>query len=406
MDYKQLPINQDKVYAKLNEFKLAELFKNVSVKHRLYISGSTVLNIIKNKKDSSSDLDLYFQPYGLSDEEFRLFLITIAHSGYRIKKLKKNNDKSKVISVSSCHETTIRNLFNQYKNATKRSTTANEYAYFSLKEVISCIMRLYNPTINREVDIIIMRPATTIEDLIVNSFDYDIIKNFISMNEDEFELFVQNENVASSTAAKMHLSHFENRVMDNFHEFNNFIVRYVKYKQRGYSIYIGNFELSVEKFKHLIDILLMHMDIRPSYSSDISAISFNKLTEDLTKLFIVSFKKDKEEHTYHLRPYIDENVCNKRFKSGDIGLKIIQTFISFMIKKLIRTTDNDLSKDIQCLLRKKTRIYSGKECSVCLEEKVKLFNVFCGNDHSFCGSCTKKLCKKGLCPLCRGKMFQ
>jgi hypothetical protein len=200
-----------------------------------FISGSTVLNLIKNKEiDNNSDLDLYIQK-DTEEHEMLRFIETLKSSGFL-------NSKNKSKENKLLRSYTIK------KDKLKEDYISEDHKYFSLKEHIDRIVTIKNNN-GKTLDVIIIN--NSIEDLLVKSFDFDIVKNYIKLNKSR-SISIHIYNLASihSKNATITNTHFDNRIMHNAYEFNNFVKRYVKYSKH-YNIYIGKKMLSNESF-HLI----------------------------------------------------------------------------------------------------------------------------------------------------------
>jgi hypothetical protein len=203
-----------------------------------FISGSTVLNLIKSKEiKSNSDLDLYIQK-NLGEKELLDFVDTLDRAGY-IKK------------TSLCkYANELKNIDNLH---TMKSELYEGHKYFSLKEHIHKIITVKNIN-NKSLDIIFINNG--IEDLISNTFDFDIVKNYIRLNKTRsITIYSNNLQAINNNIATITLQHFNKRILHNAYEFNNFVKRYVKYS-KDYDIYIEDKQLTNNSF-HLIILYII-----------------------------------------------------------------------------------------------------------------------------------------------------
>lgn len=215
-------------------------FKNIyNIPLNTYLSGSSVLKIIqKRKPEEFNDLDLYIQN-GVTEYECQCFMDELRNAGYlkgKSNKIIKNIQKS---------------LMNtQVNNDDSEHNITQEHAYFSLKEYIDKIVSLNSGS--KSVDIIIINKP--IEELLANTFDMDIVKNYVKVREDKLCVQVYNLEAIHEKKATISVTHFNNRIMHNAYEFNNFIKRYIKYSTQ-YEIYVGSCLLPKDKFKEMIEFI-------------------------------------------------------------------------------------------------------------------------------------------------------
>ncbi len=209
--------------------------KNINnIPHNAYLSGSSVLKIIQQKSPRNfNDLDIYIQN-GLSEYECNNFMTELFNAGYlyRTSLAKKQNIKKALMNVSD----------------NKEYEVDKNHIYFSLKEYIDKIVSLTNSG-KQSIDIIIMNK--TIEELLENTFDMDIVKNYVKIRDVKLNVKVMNIDAINQKKATITDKHFKERILHNAYEFNNFIKRYMKYSE-NYNIYIGNHFMSKDKFMNIV----------------------------------------------------------------------------------------------------------------------------------------------------------
>ncbi len=205
-----------------------------------YLSGSSAVRLLKNEKISNfSDLDIYIE-CGLSRLSSNAFVNNLKSAGY--------------IQSSKKFEY-VQNMLIADKSTENNIDASHEY--FSLKEHITKIISLDNG--NKKIDIIIMKDS--IENLLINTFDYDIVKNYIKIKDCEDYMYVNNLKSIETKKAKMSKKHFKVRIMDNAYEFNNFVKRFMKYKfKKGYNMFIEDVEITDELFMDIIKCVFDEID--------------------------------------------------------------------------------------------------------------------------------------------------
>jgi len=320
--FSKIPISDDykKLDALLSKFNInRNLFRNIDTAS---LSGGSVIQLYESsideiKQANINDLDIYmkirqYKSY-IKDLVFNLI-----EQGYRCKS---SYYSSKVDSYEYMLKKFLK--FNKAKkyNVKKINT------YFSLKKYINGVITLYNKNIKKSIDFIITR--TNIENLLTKTFDFDIVKNYINISYGNC-IKMLNKSSIDTKIATMSIPHFKNRVLDNIYEFNNFITRYMKYSNKGYTIYIGKQLITRKVFN---TIVLNFMRLCPNKSnttfdlSETSKTVYNSYARKITM---------NENYNVIDRNYtnIKHNVYRNYVKENYLFLK----FNDFNIKDVILTT--------------------------------------------------------------------
>ena len=207
------------------------------------ISGSSILQlynqyILKNADNINiNDIDIYYQISINGSKKLNDLIFQLVASGYTYKHF---TNKSTIFLM----------IMNQINSAHRTPGLAHESSkYFSLFKFINRIITLKNPITSKSVDIILIK--CNIKKLLLESFDFDIVKNYYSKGV----LYILKSDAILNKKANMSLSHFKNRVLDNIYELYNFINRYTKYNNRGYDIHIDNIYIPKCFIKRLQNIL-------------------------------------------------------------------------------------------------------------------------------------------------------
>lgn len=252
-------------------------FKNIAnIPTSTYLSGSSVLKMIQKKRpEEFNDLDLYIQN-GVNSLECDAFIKELTTAGYLKGKSDKSIDNIKKSLMNEC--------------GGEEYTIKQGHAYFSLKEYIDKIVSLKSGS--NSVDIIIINKS--IEELLENTFDMDIVKNYVKVRDDKLCIYSSNIEAINEKKATISNKHFENRIMHNAYEFNNFVKRYVKYSKH-YDIWIGDCILSIDKFTTIIEYIfedIQKNSKRVEYSKgDISAGFIANVKIDDTVYKVGSFNE-------------------------------------------------------------------------------------------------------------------
>ena len=318
----------DTDYAETIKTNLSKYNLNDLISENMYISGSFVLQLIQNKTVNTSDLDLYLNIYKMSKYEIENIVIQIVNAGYYLKNTKFDtlgSDDCKIQGKNILKSKVIYNMTQKILRSRKLNDYQREYSYFSLAKHIINILRLYNPEIDKEIDLMILKPKkkNTIQNLLLETFDYDIVKNYIDYKEGNYNVYVCNlENIINKKAV-MTISHFKDRILNNIHEFDNFITRYVKYKEiKKFNIYIDNMKITVDHFKKMVEIYIKRIDFCYNYIEknnkiyNVTKITMNNKNANISKLFKIKMESVdgiENRYDYNLRKYIMESTTADYF---------------------------------------------------------------------------------------------
>lgn len=457
----------------LDTFQVTHILKN----HNIAISGSFVLNILQSKSTIISDLDIYMKINTMSNNKLLDIIGEFFIKGYRLKEYDYNkinyfnnlssNDlyipsaipeeyKDNYINVlkelkyykrhynTPSIFNTVPQLFDRIKY--KQHVINNDISldYFSLKDHVYDIIKFYNKEIKKEIDLIIINDSSNIKKILLETFDYDIVKNYIKYESNTFITYYLKKNIKTTQKAKMTTNHFLTRICDNFHEFNNFIHRYYKYKYtKGYDLFIDNKELTNEWICELLNIVYNNLIIKLrdvdlykhlKYKCNILKINHVKINsshsiyKNKPFMVILEFQKYYNSRTefIHLlidnpRLFINEYYCNKIFQKKNIADHLRSIFwkdeINKISKKLITNAEfNKFFNNFQLVpinisvssnLTKFTPMNIDL-CCVCLNEESKIFDIHCGQNHKLCKNCIININKQNIttCPMCRAPIFE
>ncbi len=504
MEFHSTDNYSDAICSALDSFGMTNVAKELNMS----LSGSTVLNIIQGKTEFN-DLDLYFHPHQYSDTKLGDIITNLVIQGYRPKKNKfdarrifamqfdqrictraikdveaenlelmyRDEDCMKIVSYFghkgpepdpamqksvvgpkvAMHKMVAR-LLTKIRKAARDTDKVREYKYFSLKEYIDTIVRFYNPSNDKEIDLICIKKGVKIGDMIKATFDYDIIRNYTKMRGNKWKIYSQMpiDYLKTSRTATMTLDHFCNRVADNAHEFNNFLTRFIKYHvRRGYKTMVGPIEITPEIIASLVELVYLTTKMNPvscnepamntDMYSEARAIQrrFPYVKNMHTTVFVnhsmtvkliketgyFAFQTIKFYNMCHMqetvlelgldsvRPFVDEIEMNADYKRHYMPHKVINKLILPIITPELSKMEIPseikqfiADRDIVFIDTERNRtdliIAERNSCVVCLDDDMVLFDMYCGNNHKTCGRCLKQLIKNNhKCPMCRGGIF-
>lgn len=317
-----------------------EYFKSLITHNFISISGSSILQILQEKLYSNSDLDIYIEINSIDESKWKIINELITFLGKIYKYSRKN-----IMQFNN----QIYNYYNYKTNYqsqnTNQSNNINNSHYSGLKKYIR-FYQLFQYK-NKKIELIFIN--TTIETLLLNTFDYDIVKNYWKMNlVYSFNLFSIQNKIATMT-----LKHFINRILlGSNKEFTNFINRYSKYSSRGYKIFIHKTYISNNIFNHMLK-----MKMNNKFASNFSNFASNiEISND-------RHARSMNEHNYY---YINFYLNNQEIIIGDRSQYdisyynnnlnyFIYSFSSYIIKYILI---NSVTQNY--LVRKKLNNYSNK----------------------------------------------
>lgn len=241
------------------------------------ISGSSILQILQQTYYNNSDLDIYIEIDNMNAYKYDTILELM---------LFLNNNFSKNL-LFNAYLDIITKYYHSYHNKNYYGEHSQNYNHFnnhysSLKKYIK-FYQLYKQN-NNKIELIFIK--SNIEKLLLNTYDYDIVKNYWKQhNIYSFNIF----SIYNKTAT-MTLNHFITRILLGAKiEFENFIKRYIKYSNRGYTIFIHKTNITDYIFNHLIK---MHLNIKystyiPNFTHryNMNRLNYNNIFPHL-KIFI------------------------------------------------------------------------------------------------------------------------
>ena len=278
---------------------------NIFNKKGISLSGSFILelyNIISSDKNiiNSNDMDIYIELDKVSISYLEELFMKLFISGYRL--YQKKNQSSKLYKNYNNIVFELYKLYNpKYCQDCIDCNNSQTNKYFSLSKFIYNIITLENIFSGQKIDIIFTK--CTIRKLINESFDFDIIKNFVTLNK----LYFYNKDAIDNRIATMTSTHFKNRVISNIYELNNFILRYEKYTNRGFKIFIDNNEITKIFINKIINIVLYVLNI-----------NINKPNYILSKLYICK-NTSSLLYSYYIKYfYINEQLMQAVYHPDNI----------------------------------------------------------------------------------------
>ena len=220
MSFKNITYNnqkfQDIVSRTVKHEDLKEFIELIN-KPYIAISGSSILELISNDNWKGSDIDLYIDISKLKDTNDLIKLLTYLFINY-------DNEYKSLNGFKLLLQILKKKLYHINR------TTNPEYINETLSKYIKYYLRFTDK--HKKIELIFI--SCDIETLLLNTFDYDIVKNYWKQNK----VYVNNIHNINTKIACMSLKHFIIRILKNKNEFDNFIKRYNKYTKRGYKLFI------------------------------------------------------------------------------------------------------------------------------------------------------------------------
>ena len=230
-----------KIYKNIFE----EDYNNMFNSDGIYISGSSIIQMLdETNSDILNDLDIYIDIRYFNINKAKNILFKLFSLNFTIKKKSGLKEFNKIINK-------INKLY--ISGNSNKSNISKNHAYFSLAEYITKILTLTNYKNGKKIDLIFIHCG--IKKLLLKTFDFDIIKNYYCKGS----IYIHNFEALENKIATISISHFYNRILNNIFEFKNFIIRYQKYSNRGYDIYIGDSLICSNFVNYMTYILLTNI---------------------------------------------------------------------------------------------------------------------------------------------------
>lgn len=271
---------------------------NIFNNRAINLSGSTIINLYNNLINNttcdiaSNDIDIYIDLQNISELYLNDIILRLFTSGYRLTDNK--NKSSKVYLEYKKLVVILYELFFQRyydNNASETNIHPEKNKYFSLAKYIYKVITLENIYTNQKIDLIFMK--CSIQNLLLKSFDLDIIKNYYNRGY----LYIFNTKAIKNKIATITYTHFTDRIINNIYEFNNFIMRYMKYTQRGYKIFIDDNEINLTFINNIVKLIQLRYDV------NLNTTSFKD-----SKIYVVNHISSFIKIFYLKTYFIDENL--------------------------------------------------------------------------------------------------
>lgn len=317
MPFSKLPYNEEifnNILEKLFENEeTINYFKSLIMYDFISISGSSILQILQKELYLNSDLDIYIEIDSINQYKWKIINKLISFLGTLYQYTRKDIIK-------------FNNQINNYRS--NQTQNINNTHYSGLKNYIR-FYQLFQYQ-NKKIELIFIN--TNIETLLINTFDYDIIKNYWKQNSIySFNLFsIQNK------TATMTLNHFINRILlGSTKEFINFINRYSKYSSRGYKIFIHKTYISNKILNHIIK-----MEMNNEFTSNM--FNFNNFTSNIHISHDTNTRCIYNNYYYYINLYINNNkiIIGERsqydimYYNNNLNY-LIYSFSSYIVKYIL-----------------------------------------------------------------------
>lgn len=238
--------------------------KNIFNNKAINLSGSTVINLYNNLINNTTDiilnidLDIYIDLSAILQNDINTILMDLFKSGYMINETRgiytglDDYTKYKLIILHQLNE-----LYSKRSDICDIRSIELDNEYINLSKYIYHVETYTNMYTNQKIDIIFIK--CNIQLLLLESFDYDIVKNYYNQGY----LYIHNKDAIKNKIATMTLEHFNGSRIINYNQFDKFIKRYTKYHQRGYKIFIDSNEIKINFINKLLIVfkILFNIDI-------------------------------------------------------------------------------------------------------------------------------------------------
>lgn len=280
-----------KIYKNIFEEKYdksGNVYNDLFKSNGIYISGSTVINML-NGETECNDLDIYIDIRKFSINKMKVLMFNLYSSNFSINEhfINKKTMYYEYMKIISNLEYLYKLYYN---NKQANNNISKSHSYFSLAEYITKIYSLTNYKNGKKIDLIFIHCG--IKTLIFKTFDFDINKNYYSKKK----FYIHNFEAIKNKVATITVDHFYKRILNDIFEFKNFIIRYHKYSNRGYKVYIGDSLIHPRIVNYMSYILLINlftesknhiynedMNWKLHFNSPTISLTTGKITQTITK---------------------------------------------------------------------------------------------------------------------------
>lgn len=291
--------------------------KNIFNNKAINLSGSTVINLYNNLINNTTeiilnnDLDIYVDLSTILQDDLNVILMDLFKSGYYAN----NNDYIETVDDDNdvnCNDCQyimnynyfnykylisdlLNNLYSKNINKTHINIELNN-EYENLSKYIYHVKKYTNMYTNQKIDIIFMK--CDIQLLLLESFDFDIVKNYYNKGY----LYIYNQDAIQNKIATVTLNHFNNNIIIDSKKLNKFILRYYKYQKRGYRIFIDIYEIKVSFINKLLKLLLLLFNINFDNAKCYYEFNNNNISDFIKTFFIKYILIDEELMKFIFHP--------------------------------------------------------------------------------------------------------
>jgi hypothetical protein len=184
----------------------------------------------------------------------------------------------------------------QYANSNTNLDTSLTADYNTLAQYIKLYQCYKNKDQSFKVELIFIK--SNIQNLLINTFDYDIVKNYWKNGK----IYCLNHFAILNKSATMSYKHFVKRIISGSKiEFTNFINRYNKYVLRGFKMFIHKTNITKHIFNHIYMMYVSNQKINNNLiRGDTTPIHGN------TSYYGMQY--------VNLKLYIDGNICYNKIQ--------------------------------------------------------------------------------------------
>lgn len=295
IELNKIIFNNHPDFNKLNIFDHKAINLSGSTTIKLY--NTLINNSIENESNNllTNDIDIYIDLKKISQLYLNDVIMNLFTSGYRL--FDNRNTSSKLFVEYRKLLIIIYKLYFKRHLNCQNNIQNNDNKYFSLSKYIYKVITLENVYSNQKIDIIFMKCG--IKNILLESFDLDIVKNYY--NKDY--LYILNTDAIKNKIATITYKHFTDRIINNIYEFNNFIIRYIKYTQRGYKIFIDKNEINLTCINNILKLVQLRYNINLNITS--FKDSKNYILNNLSSFIKIFYLK-----TYFINENLIKKVCH------------------------------------------------------------------------------------------------
>ncbi len=293
-------------------------------------SGSFAMELIRcknnlDKLSPTNDLDIYIDTTQTTRPKIIRLLDLLKQSNFVIYSRNGSTKQYEALRCATSYKLAQRALHSKACNVSKD--------YISLKNHINLVLSMAHLDTGRNIDLIFTR--IPIDQLLLETFDFDIVMNYVRYDicENSFNVFAFNENAIHAHVATISVDYLYENILPNMMTLHNFFNRCFKYSNDKYfHVQVGTLHINIEMLNAIVLAYLRIIGIKQLSKDSYKDIYDNNPSRSYDKSNLEIMRL----HNYQIRNMrnIKERTLLCRYKKNDVAHKL-SGFISTQMAQMV-----------------------------------------------------------------------